>query len=70
MSFLHVCGGDPWYPKPACCPVGVFSTYVEVILNGTIDEVNSGSFLHVCGGDPNQETSDSEETTFSPRMWR
>ena len=30
----------------------VFSTYVEVILNFTIDRKRMDCILHVCGGDP------------------
>ena len=32
--------------------IGVFSTYVEVILSKGMGLAASGGILHVCGGDP------------------
>ena len=48
----------------------VFSTYVEVILQGIAYEDYFKRFLHVCGGDPIGINSSLCITQFSPRMWR
>ena len=48
----------------------VFSTYVEVILDGLINLSKLKGFLHVCGGDPALEKAKSYQEKFSPRMWR
>ena len=48
----------------------VFSTYVEVILNGKHLTIVVFGFLHVCGGDPHQTNILLNCFKFSPRMWR
>ena len=50
--------------------IQVFSTYVEVILNGGDLGPASGCILHVCGGDPTLCNSLVIELKYSPRMWR
>ena len=50
--------------------MGVFSTYVEVILGFFSDENSLLCILHVCGGDPNTPAPSNDTPRYSPRMWR
>ena len=49
---------------------GVFSTYVEVILNDTHVVNDDNGILHVCGGDPESLPVGRIASEYSPRMWR
>ena len=48
----------------------VFSTYVEVILNKFLENMNTQSILHVCGGDPTLLLLNLATLKYSPSMWR
>ena len=48
----------------------VFSTYVEVILNGVAIWQFCDSILHVCGGHPMFGLTAKNGKRYSPRMWR
>ena len=50
--------------------IGIFSTYVEVILFAGSYMVLKAYFLHVCGGDPYVGEAVPAVDWFSPRMWR
>ena len=53
-----------------CLAIGVFSTYVEVILLSAVVTLECPSILHVCGGDPYWSNKFSPWIVYSPRMWR
>ena len=48
----------------------VFSTYVEMILNAKIEELQDKGVLHVCGDDPRVSHQYLYHYQCSPRMWR
>ena len=48
----------------------VFSTYVEVIPNFTVDDNSGVGILHVCGGHPKRTGVLVGGHQYSPRMWR
>ena len=50
--------------------VGVFSTYVEMILVAKWTPTRIICILHVCGDDPNSQVNQSINQVYSPRMWR
>ena len=50
--------------------LGVFSTYVEVILESSFLRYLLGGVLHVCGGDPWTLDPSRFSSWCSPRMWR
>ena len=50
--------------------LGVFSTYVEVILYCQLSSFGPFCILHVCGGDPLSASWSSCRVWYSPRMWR
>ena len=50
--------------------MGVFSTYVEVIPNFTVDDNSGVGILHVCGGHPKRTGVLVGGHQYSPRMWR
>ncbi len=49
---------------------GVFSTYVEMILNASAVKPAPASVLHVCGDDPWAIVVLLVAGMCSPRMWR
>ena len=49
---------------------GVFSTYVEVILDHVLPVEKFPGILHVCGGDPLGALNATHIAKYSPRMWR
>ena len=52
QGILHVCGDHPDMLHGMDAGELVFSTYVEVILNGVAIWQFCDSILHVCGGHP------------------
>ena len=48
----------------------VFSTYVEVIPDGKLEQKITFGILHVCGGDPSSPFFNLISHVYSPRMWR
>ena len=48
----------------------VFSTYVEMILNIIVSDIDDPGILHVCGDDPCIDVMPSDFKVYSPRMWR
>ena len=70
QSILHVCGDDPSKSLLLSNFLAVFSTYVEMILDYTIEYNGKTSILHVCWDDPCTWIRCSNVVVYSPRMWR
>ncbi len=58
------------YVFEAKLKLGVFSTYVEVILKSLWVDFSLRGILHVCGGDPFWVPMSCLWVLYSPRMWR
>ena len=70
FRILHVCGDDPELLSSNLLLIGVFSTYVEMILQGFTYPWLWNCILHVCGDDPLPRILYGFHSLYSPRMWR